>query len=84
MWLKTGINCLYSFGQAAHFSWHVWMHFLLAASVCLMINVKPYISPVDYQVIKLAAIGRRVVSHLCDPAYLVGRATKGLYRVVRS
>jgi hypothetical protein len=66
MWLKTGINCLYSFGQAAHFSWHVWMHFLLAASVCLMINVKPYISAIDYQVELVAKLSLSVVAHLAS------------------
>jgi hypothetical protein len=52
LWLKTLINLLYSFGRAAQpgdtlYNWHVWMTILLSASVCAMININPYLNPID-------------------------------------
>ena len=60
LWLKTLINLLYSFGRAAQpgdalHSWHLWMAMLLSASVCAMICVNPYLSPID-QTVELFAL----------------------------
>jgi hypothetical protein len=33
-------------GDALH-SWHLWVAMLLSASVCAMVCVGPYLSPVD-------------------------------------
>jgi hypothetical protein len=43
LWLKTGINVLFSFGRAAEptdtlYNWHVWMSILLSASVRLSLT----------------------------------------------
>ena len=60
LWLKTLINLLYSFGRAAQpgdalHSWHLWVAMLLSASVCAMICVNPYLSPID-QTVELFAL----------------------------
>ena len=36
------IQALYTIGSAVpSFQWHVWMHVVLAVSICLMVNQQP-------------------------------------------
>jgi hypothetical protein len=64
LWLKTAINMLYAFGQASRVQWHLWMHLVLGASVCVMINVSPYNSLVDQQVELVALLCLAAVAHI--------------------
>jgi hypothetical protein len=64
LWLKTAINMLYAFGQASRLQWHLWMHLVLGASVCVMINVTPYNSLVDQQVELVALLCLAAVAHI--------------------
>ena len=68
LWLKTAINMLYAFGQASRVQWHLWMHLVLGASVCVMINVSPYNSLVDQQV-ELVALLCLAAESLTDGAF---------------
>ena len=55
LWLKTSINALFSFSQAADpsdalYNWQIWMNVLLCISVVAMIKVNPYVNSMDQEV----------------------------------
>ena len=55
LWLKTSINVLFSFSQAAKpsdavYNWQIWLFVILAVSICVMVNKQPYVSKVDREV----------------------------------
>ena len=57
LWMKTGINMLFTFGfYGVIDNWHIWMHVLLALSVILLVSKQPYISTVDTQVTTMFCI----------------------------
>ena len=64
LWLKTLVNVLFTFGTAQGWNWHVWLHLLLAASVALMVNQRPYISKLDQQVELFALLALALVAHI--------------------
>ena len=74
LWLKTAINVLYSFGKATALAWHMYMHLALGASVCALINFKPYINKADEKVELVALLALAAVTHVAslgaDPGML--------------
>ena len=74
LWLKTAINVLYSFGKATALAWHMYMHLALGASVCALVNFKPYINKADEKVELVALLALAAVTHVAslgaDPGML--------------
>ena len=74
LWLKTAINVLYSFGKAVALAWHMYMHLALGASVCALVNFKPYINKADEKVELVALLALAAVTHVAslgaDPGML--------------
>jgi len=69
LWLKCSINALFSFGVAKQdfkVQWQIWLHLLLGITVCLSVNVKPYLSAVDQQVELFALMTLAVVTHVAS------------------
>jgi Ca2+-binding EF-hand superfamily protein len=67
--LKFSINALYLIGSSRSdfaVGWHVWMHLLLAISVVLIVNLKPYNSQVDQQVELFACLSLALISHIAS------------------
>ena len=82
LWLKTAINVLYSFGKATALAWHMYMHLALGASVCALVNFKPYINKADEKVELVALLALAAVTHVAslgaDPGTTAGRAHLGI------
>merc|ERR1711865_820503 len=66
LWLKTGINMLFTFGYFGAFSWHLWVHLLLAASVCTMVLAKPHTNIMDSTIELFALVCLAAVTHVAS------------------
>ena len=66
LWLKTAINVLFTFGYFGGFSWHLWVHLTLAASICTMSLVQPHSSFIDASIELFALICLAGVTHVAS------------------
>ena len=69
LWLKVIINMLFSWGSISEtngIGWHVWLHLCLAVFVCLSVNTKPYVNPVDFKVELFAMLTLSMVTHIAS------------------
>merc|ERR1712166_491002 len=66
LWLKTGINMLFTFGYFGTFKWHLWVHLLLAASVCLMVLAAPHTNLVDSTIELFVLVCLAGVTHVAS------------------
>merc|ERR1712166_1098974 len=67
LWLKTAIQALYTIGSAVPgFQWHIWLHAVLAVSICLMVHQQPYISALDRQVELFALVTLAGLAHIAS------------------
>ena len=55
---------LYTFGSALDFGGQVWLHMLIATSVILIVNRRPYVSAVDQEVELFALLALAGVAHI--------------------
>jgi len=66
LWIKTGINMLFTFGYFGSFSWHLWVHLVLAASVCLMVLAEPHTNDMDKIIEMFALVSLAAVTHIAS------------------
>ena len=83
LWLKFAVNALFAFGYTSDnfaIEWHVWMHLLLAASVCVSVILQPYANKIDQQVELFALLTLACTTHIAsvfkagetwEPSYIV-------------
>ena len=64
LWLKTGINMLFTFGYFGTFQWHLWVHLILATSVCLMVISEPHTNRFDYVIELFVLVSLAAVTHV--------------------
>ena len=66
LWVKTAINMLFTFGYFGTFSWHLWVHLVLAASVCTMVLAKPHTNIMDSTIELFALVCLAAVTHVAS------------------
>jgi len=64
LWLKTAINMLFTFGYFGTFQWHLWVHLVLAASVCVMVVSQPHTNRFDYVIELFVLVCLAAVTHV--------------------